>query len=102
MKVNESYIAWLPNTDYVEVLPLGEEPKTKGAWTGLGAYAHIQEADSKDRKMMTFISAMHLIIRDKVDPMAVHKALMQLEEYRAGCAPDMPGMAKYLPREGEA
>jgi len=101
MRVNETYLAWEPDTDYVEVLPLGKEPK-KGAWTGLGAYGHVREADFKYRKTMTFISAMHLIVRDKVDPMAVHEALMQLEEYRDGCAPDMPGMAKYIPKEGEA
>lgn len=99
MKVNESYLAWEPGSDYVEVLSYGVEPR-KGAYTGLGAYAHIQEGDFAYRKTMAFITAMHLIIRSKVDPVAVHKALMELEEYRDGCAPDMPGMGKYIPREG--
>ena len=38
-----------------------------------------------------FIEAIHLIIRDKVDPVAVHNALLELDEYRDGLSSDMPG-----------
>ena len=38
---------------------------------------------------------MHLIVRDECDPMAVHRAMMKIDEYRDGCAGDMPGMEQF-------
>jgi len=41
--------------------------------------------------MIVFVEAMHLIVRDRCDPQAVHRALLGLDEYRSGCSDDMPG-----------
>ena len=90
MKVNESYLAWIPGSDYVEVLPYGKEPRP-GSYTGLGCYFYIKDLDVEGRKAMGFITAMQLIIRDKVDPTAVHNAMLELDEYQDGIALDMPG-----------
>lgn len=58
--------------------------------SGLGCYTDIQKMSFSRRKMMVFIEAMHLIIRDKCNPMAVHNALLELQEYRDGCSDDIP------------
>lgn len=39
-----------------------------------------------------FIESMHLIVRDGCDPMAVHRALLGVTEYRDRCAPNMPAV----------
>ena len=84
-------LAWIPGTDDVKLVKPGEHV-TPGYYTGLGCYTHIEAMNFEDRKKMIFIEAMHLIIRDKCNPDAVHKALLGLEEYRDGCSNDMPGI----------
>jgi hypothetical protein len=37
----------------------------------------------------------HAVIRDGVDPMALHKVLCDIPEYRNLCAGDIPGLKKY-------
>lgn len=37
----------------------------------------------------------HAVIRDKVDPMALHKVLLQIPEYRNLCAGDIPFLGQY-------
>ena len=54
----------------------------------------IFKADFETRKALVFIQAVHMIVRDKCDPALVHRVLSELEEYRDGCADDMPGIAK--------
>ena len=50
----------------------------------------VHRAPAEDRKALVFIQAMHLIVRDGCDPEVVHRALLGLEEYRAGLSDDMP------------
>lgn len=45
-------------------------------------------------RAVLFIEAMHLIVRDKCDPQAVHQAFLAIAEYSAGCSSDMPGIAR--------
>lgn len=54
----------------------------------------VREASFEKRKLVVFINAMHMIVRDKCDPAEVHRVLSELEEYEDGCADDMPGIAK--------
>jgi len=54
----------------------------------------VQEATLEQCKTMVFINAMHMIVRDKCDPSAVHKVLSELDEYQDGCSDDMPDIAK--------
>ena len=87
-----SMLCWNPESSDVAIVPY---PDTTGkskrfSRTGLAVYSKIQEMSFSRRKMMVFIEAMHLIIRDKCDPMAVHNALLELQEYYDGCADDMP------------
>lgn len=58
--------------------------------SALACYAKVRRMTPAARRAMVFIEAMHLIVRDKCDPIAVHKALLKLTEYRSGLADDMP------------
>ena len=37
----------------------------------------------------------HAVVRDKVDPLALHKTLMAIPEFRRFCAYDIPFMDRY-------
>lgn len=69
--------------------------------TALACYAHIRARSFEARKMAVFITAMQAIVRDGVEPLAMHNALLGLDEYRDGCADDMPGMGPFLASDGE-
>ena len=69
--------------------------------SGLAAYRNIQTGSFEHRKLMIFITAVQAIVRDGCDPMAVHNALLGLEEYRDGLADDMPGVVELRKRFGE-
>jgi len=45
---------------------------------------------SELRKLRLFLLAVHMIVRDGIEPLAAHRALMAFGEYRDGCAEDMP------------
>lgn len=98
MNAKNAMLCWNPESSEVALVPW---PDRKGAgdkyacstlacnFSGAGSTHH---RTVEERKLIVFIEAMHLIIRDKVDPMAVHNALLDLDEYLDGCADDMPGV----------
>jgi len=52
----------------------------------------------KDRKgvgCFWMIHFHHAVVRDGVDPIALHKTLAQIPEYRHLCAGDIPYLSKY-------
>ena len=59
--------------------------------SALACHSEVRKMTLEQRKAHVYILAMHLIVRDNVDPIAVHRALLELDEYRAGCSTDMPG-----------
>ena len=93
MKARNATLLWTPGTDLVRVVqrPHGATDR-KYERSGLGAYPVMQTMLPEVAKLMCFVEAMHLIVRDKCDPMAVHKALLGVDEYLDGCAGDMPGV----------
>jgi len=92
MKAKESIIAWNQNSDQVEVGPWPDRTgwSKSYAMTGGAGCANVQDMSHDQLKAYLFIEAMHMIIRDKVDPFAVHRALLKLDVYRDGLAEDMP------------
>lgn len=90
-------LCWNPDSDQVAVVrwPDGNRRSAPYQMTALACNHDLHEMNFKQRKLMVFIEAMHLIVRDKVEPMAVHRALLALDEYRDGCSPDMPGLEAY-------
>ena len=91
---SEVMVCWNPGTDQVKIVNHPDyENKSKGyRMTALGCYTWLKKATFTEKKMMCFIQAIHLIIRDKCDPMAVHNALLGIEEYRDGLSDDFPGI----------
>jgi hypothetical protein len=83
---------WQPGTDQLVVAQHGQGPRSlPGArWYCEGASnSEYQEATFEARKKLLFILAMHIIIRDKCPPEAVHKALRQFLEYRDGLSDEL-------------
>lgn len=94
LNAKNAMLCWNPGTAEVAIV---EYPNNVGAsnkyiMTALGCFPHVQKMTFDQRKAMVFIEAMHLIVRDGCDPASVHLALLGLEEYRDGCASDMPLM----------
>lgn len=52
-----------------------------------------------DKQKSTVATKTH--VRDRCDPLAVHRALLALQEYRAGIACDMPEAAEAFRKHGE-
>ena len=93
MNAKDSLLLWSPKTGESKVVPRGHGKKYPHLGSSsLGCYARVRDADFETRKTFVFIEAMHLIIRDGVDPKQLHNELMKLEEYRDGCSCDMPMM----------
>jgi hypothetical protein len=94
MTYKTAMLVWNPGTSEVLVGPWPD----RSGWSkpykmSSGACYKIRAGKSKQYyKMMAFIDAMHLIVRDKVDPIAVHNAMLSIDEYRDGCSDDMPGI----------
>lgn len=85
-------LCWNPDSDQVALVRwCGEYDRSIGyLMTDFACCSRYQEEPFEGRKTLVFIQAMHLIIRDRVDPMAVHRALLGLREYVDGLAPDVP------------
>ena len=57
----------------------------------------------KDPKMIGhfwMIHFHHAVVRDGVDPRALHNVLCEIPEYRDLCAGDIPGLTKYAEEDG--
>ena len=52
---------------------------------------YYRKADSTEKLIILMIEGFQHIIRDKVNPMAVHKSLCQVKDYRDSLAADVPG-----------
>lgn len=85
-----------PTGDEVALVPWptdGRAEQLKRA--GLACFEVIREANFEKRLAYCFVTAMRLLVRDGCDPQAVHRTMMELKEYRAGCAEDMPLIQVY-------
>lgn len=91
MKAKESIIAWNSNSDEVKVGPWPDRTGWSRFYemTGGAAFAHMHELSHDQLKAYLFIEAMSMIIEDKVDPFAVHRALLELDEYRDAYSENM-------------
>ena len=90
--IKEKIVAWNPGTDKVELIDFPDRTKASKKFkrTGGGCFASVQKLGPKAVKVHVLAEAMTLIVRDKCDPMAVHRAFLGLREYRETCALDMP------------
>jgi hypothetical protein len=104
MKKNatNTMLMWNAETGDVLLKPWPETGDKHGDYSsGLACWVAIRNATFEQRKTIVFIEAMHLIVRDGIDPLKLHTVLLGLEEYRAGCSADMPGANKSRQQAGE-
>lgn len=101
--IKDSIIHWTPKdasghpmAGKVAITPLGYETKPKHSmtWGGCWSWMHDKDLQPGVLKAACFVEAMHLIVRDGVDPQKVHEVFMQVDEYRDGCSDDMPLMSQ--------
>jgi hypothetical protein len=86
-------LCWNPDSDQVALIDLADPYNLSKEYSRktFAYFSGFRKCSFEKRKAQLFIEAMHLIIRDGCSPEAVHKALLELEEYRDGLACDMPG-----------
>lgn len=86
MNAKNAMFCWNPGTDQAAVIPLPDHGRLSKQYriSTLGCFTNVQK--------MPFPIRKDAIIRDRVDPDAVHNALLNLQEYRDGCSDDMPGI----------
>lgn len=101
MQSSKTLISWTPNFDFNQDLKtcgqvaIGPHPDLTG-WSDLYAcsdgacWSHNQEMTTAAQIRYLFAKAMTLIVRDRMDPLEVHKKFCEIDEYRAGLAPDVP------------
>ncbi|WP_156880531.1 hypothetical protein [Thermomonas fusca] len=84
-------LCWTPGTANVKLVPWPDTIRASDAYrsTTLACNSYVHGKNFEQRKAIAFIEAVHLIVRDKVDAAAVHNTMLDLEEYRDGCAEDM-------------
>ena len=110
MKQSEAIIAWTParwaelrpdTAGQVAVVPV---PDPDGATkrfmmrSGAGSSA-LQALTAEARIARLFIDFQTLVVRDGLDPQAVHRAFLAIDEYRFRIAPDTEGAAFEDPPE---
>lgn len=85
-------LCWDAESDRVKLVPWPDAVRESNEYdfSCLAPWTHVRQADFETRKKIVFIEAMHLIVRDKCDPLAVHSALLGLAEYRDGLSDDAP------------
>src|SRR5512145_766585 len=88
VKLSEAMLLWNPGTNQVRVVD--HPPKDKYfeyQCSALACYASFRMLNIKEQTLMLFIDAYTLVVRDGVNPKAVHNALLCIPEYRK-CIPD--------------
>lgn len=104
MNAIDTMLCWTPDTDQVALVPWPDRiggRSDRYQMTALACDARLQRMSFPERMAVVFAEAMHLIVRDGCDPRAVHRALLGLDEYRAGCSGDMPGIREACERFGD-
>lgn len=96
MNATDTMLLWNLKTGDVLLKPWPEPDRKHESYrSGLACYTDVRNASFEQRKAMVLIEAMHLIVRDGIDPQRLHQVLMGLEEYRDACADDMPGIQQW-------
>jgi hypothetical protein len=104
MNATDTMLCWNPKSDQVALVPSPDASNLAGRYTMkvLACFSAVRRKTFEQRKTPVYITAMQLIVRDQVAPEAVHRALLELDEYRHGCPADMPGAAEARDARGES
>ncbi|HEU0198549.1 MAG TPA: hypothetical protein VFQ88_15225 [Nevskiaceae bacterium] len=96
-------LCWGPAPDHVALVDWPDYRRVSDPYTStaLACDSGINTANFGVRKLAVFLTAWQAVVRDRMDPMAMHRVLLGLDEYRDGCAADMPGMEVALTPDAE-
>lgn len=94
MNLTNTMVCWNPDSTEIALVPW---PDRVGAsdnydFTEGACDSKYDRKNFEHRKMLVFILAMQMIIRDNMPPNLVHSVLLSLEEYKDGLADDVPGV----------
>lgn len=94
MQATEVILCWTPNTDRVVLVPWPDTSRHSDGFecTALACDADMHSLNFEERGKRVYVQAWHLVAFDGVPVLAVHQALLPLDEYRDGLAEDSPGM----------
>lgn len=96
MNATNTMLLWSTRSGAVMLKPWPELDRLHNDYrSGLACYMEVRKASFEQRKTMVLIEAMHLIVRDGIDPRKLHTVLLRLAEYRDACADDMPGVVRH-------
>lgn len=86
-----SMLCWNINSNDVRLVDWPDIDRESSAFlmSTLACYSEIRNASLEYRKTHVFVEFVHLVVRDGVDPVALHNVMMDLDEYRDGLADDM-------------
>lgn len=94
VSMTDVMLCWNPNSADVRLVPWPNTSLVSDKYlhTHFACMHYVHEATFAERKLLAFIIANQLIVRDRCDPYAVHRTLCRLEEYQAGLSLDTPGV----------
>lgn len=83
-------LAWSPESGEVRLISWPDmQRQSQGLMTCLACDIETRQSNFEQRQTIVFIQAIHLIVRDKINPMKLHDVLMELEEYKQSISTDM-------------
>jgi len=89
--IEKADMIYQPGTRNAVLSYQGDRFQFPGGDYSMGAcYAYYGELSPREQLIDNLMNGLKAIIRDHVDPFAVHEMLCQLKEYREICAEDMP------------
>ena len=101
MKMSDAVVVWTPRTDLCRVeRHLSGSKRTKGdRWQKADrcydSLSSSPPANDDQKLMLLFILFNTLVMRDKVDVQAAHRAFLEIDEYRQYRSPDQQGAERY-------
>jgi hypothetical protein len=96
MKMDDAVAVWTPNTDKIRVVrhKSGWQRTSGDRWMpviSLGEFGQFKHQDKWTKLLGMFILFNTIVVRDHVDPEAVHDSFLEIDEYRAAISPDQKG-----------
>ena len=93
ISARDQMLCWNPGTSEVAIFNHPDHSRLSRRYrmSAFACYEHWSNLSREQMKAMIFIEAWHLVVRDRCDPAAVHKALIRLREYQDGLSDDFPG-----------
>jgi len=112
MKLKDVNILWVPvdesinnptrRRDMVVVVPMDKDNGHRSWASTGGCYTWTQTCKDKSKlRGFALAEAIGMIVRDGLDPMAVHKAMLNVDEYLEAVASDLPGVQEKLDEKEE-